>query len=1066
MAKKKSSIEETVELWAKEQLKGIKLYPKTDFINPQIEKALKTEPSKSGGKGSNYPDIKCMISTPDGDVPVMIEVKGTVGALIKLDADGLAPENCTKKGEPNYANIAKYAVNGAVHYANAILRNTTYKDVIAIGVNGYEDATGTVVHEVSVWYLSRQNLFIPKEVARYSDLSFLKPKYRKAFLVKIANIGLSDEEIEQQKAKLEDDIERKLKDLNQKMEDELQIVVNQRVQLVTGLIMAGLGVKEGDNYKVMPLQEEDLHGDTDEENNDGAIIMRKIKSYLKDKKLPTEKIDMIVKILSVVFQHSHLEEPKNGESNLRTLYRDIKSDIIPFLTGELHNLDFTGRLFNVLNAWVDVPDGAENDVVLTPRFVTELMARLCQVNKDSYVWDFATGSAGFLISAMHLMIADAQNKIANEQEKMEKILHIKTEQLLGIEKLADIYLLAVLNMILMKDGSANIIHGNSLTEFNGKYEQGELKGHDFPATVFLLNPPYSADGKGFVFVKKALSLMSHGGMAAVLIQENAGSGNGLPYTKDILAKNTLVASIKMPIDLFIGKSSVQTAIYVFEVGKPHTKDSIVKFINFSEDGYSRMNRRHSSQSVNLRDTDNARERYAEVVKLVRYGRGVNDENLGYLRNSYIEDHISLEGNDWTYSQHLSLDARPSETDIRRAVKQYLAWRVADIILYGEGDGLGIKDSSLTKLEKDSLLAFTTGTKEMKKFSLVKVFGVTNSHNILKSEVVYGSGKVPYVTASEGNNSVVSYISYKDSMIEHGNSIMIGGKTLVITYQPKDFFSNDSHNLVLKVADEKGRSELAQLYMVAALYKTLGPKYSWGDSISKAKIQKDVVYLPVMGDGKSIDYSFMENCISAVKKQCIASLKATIEKEQPVYSEAKTLKQASSSITKLVRKRISKKERYVKYLPLYTVRAACGYFDDGEVVPVDVSEGWVDVSSAGVKINNQMFLVYASGNSMLPKIKDGDLCLFELYGANGAGSREGEIVLTQCAGKDDDYGCSYTIKKYHSEKVVNEEGWQHSRIQLFPLNPEYNPIELNPDDEGEYRTIGVLKAIITAEENRI
>ena len=428
MAKKTSSIEESVEQWAKEQLKGIMLYPKTNFINPQIEKALKSEPSKSGGKGTNYPDIKCLLSTPNGEIPVMIEVKGTKDALIKRDNDSGLPDNLTKKGEPNYTNIAKYAVNGAVHYANAILRNTTYKEVIAIGVNGYEESVFGTVYEVSVWYISRQNLFIPKEVALYSDLSFLLPKHQKNLLDKIANIGLSDEEIEQQKSKLEDDIERKLKDLNQKMQDELQIVVNQRVQLVTGLIMAGLGVKEGDNYKVLPLQEEDLHGDTDEDNNDGAVIMRKIKSYLKNKNLPTEKIDMIVKILSVVFQHSHLEEAKNGESNLRTLYRDIKADIIPFLTGELHNLDFTGRLFNVLNAWVDVPDGAENDVVLTPRFVTELMARLCQVNKDSYVWDFATGSAGFLISAMHLMIADAQEKIANPKAKTEKILHIKTAQ--------------------------------------------------------------------------------------------------------------------------------------------------------------------------------------------------------------------------------------------------------------------------------------------------------------------------------------------------------------------------------------------------------------------------------------------------------------------------------------------------------------------------------------------------------------------------------------------------------------------------------------------------------------
>ncbi len=82
-SKQKHSIEEIVEQWAKEQLKGIKLYAKNDFINSQIEKALKTAPSKKGGKGPNYPDVKCVIPAAEGDIPVMIEVKGTKGALIK-----------------------------------------------------------------------------------------------------------------------------------------------------------------------------------------------------------------------------------------------------------------------------------------------------------------------------------------------------------------------------------------------------------------------------------------------------------------------------------------------------------------------------------------------------------------------------------------------------------------------------------------------------------------------------------------------------------------------------------------------------------------------------------------------------------------------------------------------------------------------------------------------------------------------------------------------------------------------------------------------------------------------
>lgn len=194
-------------------------------------------------------------------------------------------------------------------------------------------------------------------------------------------------------------------------------------------------------------------------------------------------------------------------------------------------------------------------------------------------------------------------------------------------------------------------------------------------------------------------------------------------------------------------------------------------------------------------------------------------------------------------------------------------------------GAGFKDCTLTKEEVDALKAIECGKKQIRKFDIVKRFHVDNSHNILKSDVVFGSGSTPYVTACEGNNSIVSYISYKPDLMEHGNSIMIGGKTLVITYQPRDFFSNDSHNLVLTVNDKSGRNESAQLYMVAALYKTLGPKYSWGDSISKAKIQKDVVYLPVKEDGKTVDFSFMETYINAIKKQCIARLKQEFDIER-------------------------------------------------------------------------------------------------------------------------------------------------------------------------------------------
>ena len=105
------------------------------------------------------------------------------------------------------------------------------------------------------------------------------------------------------------------------------------------------------------------------------------------------------------------------------------------------------------------------------------------------------------------------------------------------------------------------------------------------------------------------------GRAAILIQENSGSGKGLPYTKRILEHNKLIASIHMP-DIFKGKSNVQTAIYLFEVGVKHNIEDNVIFIDFSEDGYTRTNRRKSSQRINLRDTNNARERYQEIVDII------------------------------------------------------------------------------------------------------------------------------------------------------------------------------------------------------------------------------------------------------------------------------------------------------------------------------------------------------------------------------------------------------------------------------------------------------------------
>lgn len=176
---KTRSIEERIEDWCKKQFAGQKYYTKTDSINSEIESALEKSPSKQGGSGKNYPDIKCLLTVENcRRIPVMIEVKGKKGCLIKVNDKGEV-DNTKKDLEPNYQNISKYAVNGAVHYANAILSFAdSYKEVLAIGVNGYDESKNEI-HEVDVWYVSKDNLFVPKHVGMYEDISFLlKDIYR------------------------------------------------------------------------------------------------------------------------------------------------------------------------------------------------------------------------------------------------------------------------------------------------------------------------------------------------------------------------------------------------------------------------------------------------------------------------------------------------------------------------------------------------------------------------------------------------------------------------------------------------------------------------------------------------------------------------------------------------------------------------------------------------------------------------------------------------------------------------------------------------------------------------
>lgn len=82
--------------------------------------------------------------------------------------------------------------------------------------------------------------------------------------------------------------------------------------------------------------------------------------------------------------------------------------------------------------WLGFSQDKLNDVVLTPSYVATLLIKLARVDRNSYVWDFATGSAGLLVAAMNEMLADAKANIESPDELRKKEVQIKAEQLLGL----------------------------------------------------------------------------------------------------------------------------------------------------------------------------------------------------------------------------------------------------------------------------------------------------------------------------------------------------------------------------------------------------------------------------------------------------------------------------------------------------------------------------------------------------------------------------------------------------------------------------------------------------------
>ena len=439
--------------------------------------------------------------------------------------------------------------------------------------------------------------------------------------------------------------------------------------------------------------------------------------------------------------------------------------------------------------------------------------------------------------------------------------------------------------------------------------------------------------------------------------------------------------------------------------------------------------------------------FSNQPSIFALGRGIAQKNLDM--NAFASFKVPLPSKliqQEIVSECQNIDAEAQDAEVKIAeLKEDINEIVADI------------KGKITKL--GTIAQFKNGLnyKEATVGDTVSIVGVAN----FKDNKSPKWDEVKTITISDNVDD--SYLLHKNDLVtvRSNGSRELVGRFMLIDKEPEERTTFSGFSIRVRIVSDEVDSEFLYYLLSSANIRqrlTTGSNGANIKSLNQDLLSNLEIPLPSLSEQKNVI-----DKIGAIESQ-IASLKAicdeAVDRKKAVLhrelieddKQESTIETVEIDTVKDEAKAIILPEYREGCIPLYTLRAACGYFEAGEVPE---EEGWVDATGNGFTPDpKHHFVIHAKGNSMLPKIKDGDLCVFEWY---RAGSRNGEIVLTQSSEFDSEYGGKYTIKKYHSEKVVTEEGWQHSKVELIPLNKDFDVIEL--DEETEYRTIGILKCVL-------
>jgi type I restriction-modification system DNA methylase subunit len=583
----------------------------------EIQDALKTASKKGTGK-SGFPEF----TAKSKEFIIVIEDKAEIEKQAKYEDD---EETILAT---NTKSITDYAENGALHYANEIVKKTSFKKVFAFGCSGDEKH-----HIIRPIFVDENGYKLLQPVENFENFSKenIEKYYREQVL----------EETPSETLELEDVI-KKSSELHEYLRNYGQLGDSEKPLVVSAILLA--------------LREETFSIDSlkgDSVKTDGQIIYEALSTHMTRVKVkPETKKEQVLSQFNIIKDRTLLNQidERLKKTPLKYFAEYLQKNVYSTIIRNSPE-DVLGRFYGEFIRYSG-GDGQTLGVVLTPSHITEIFCDLVDLQPSDNVFDPCCGTGGFLITAMHKMLEKAE---PSERET------IKADRIHGIEIREDMFAIATTNMILRGDGKSNLIKNDFL-----KQETEKLRKENY--TVGFMNPPYS-QGKGkdtahlseINFIKHLLDSLADGARCAVIVPQSTMVGNkkeDKQVKARILKEHTLEGVITLNKETFYGVGT-NPCIAVFTAHKPHSENKYCKFINFENDGFEV--RKH----IGLVETERAKERKAHLLNCWLHDAPAESKFM-------VKTTISAE-DEWLHSFYYFNDEIPKEEDFERTIGDYLSF---------------------------------------------------------------------------------------------------------------------------------------------------------------------------------------------------------------------------------------------------------------------------------------------------------------------------------------------------------------------------------------------------------